>query len=144
MERVEYIAEMMRNLEWGRSHTYRTLAESWGLAPSSVREYASEASRVVAREVTDPATVNQTVCTLLGDQLLKAYEDAEAFRGTREGLTARDQIGRLGRTWADIAGSIPPSQLIVHDDSMTPAKAREIIEARFGKVTPKEKPQSED
>lgn len=135
VERIDYIAERMRTLTWKRGGDVKKLAAQWGLDRSLIRNYSAEASRIVAREVTDPTLIQETVGTMLLKALCDAIEDSDTMRGSKEGLTARDQIARLGRTWADIAGSMP-AQKIELTERITPERARQIVAERFGGVTP--------
>ena len=142
-DRVEFIAALMREFKWRRK-SGKELAEKWGIPYNTLKAYSAEASRLNAREVSDPDLITQTVGGLLLKSIMEAAEDADSYRGTKEGLTARDQVARLGRTWADICGSMP-TQRVEITGALTPEQARKIVAERFGKVTPDaKKPQSED
>lgn len=76
-ERVERIAGMMRRNEWVRGQSAGPLAAEWGLAENTVTQLASEASRVVAREVTDPQRVKEDVSIILMRDIERASAAAE-------------------------------------------------------------------
>lgn len=76
-QRVERIVGMMRRNEWVRGESAAVLAAEWGLATNTVEQLSSEASRVVAREVTDPERVKVDVSTILMRDIERASAAAE-------------------------------------------------------------------
>lgn len=98
-ERVERIVGMMRRNEWVRGESAYPLAEEWGLAPNTVTQLASEASRVVAREVTDPQTVTETVAVVLARDIERASAAAE-FRS----------VASIADVWTKITGARAPER----------------------------------
>lgn len=122
-ERIEHIAEMMRNLEWRRGKSLKALACEWGISPSTVGNYSAEASRRVRKEVQDPEEVGRTVCTALDKTIRLAVRDDD-----------RRSIVQAAKVWSDIAGAGAAQRLdITHGaNEATPAAAREIMNQLFG------------
>lgn len=73
--RVDHIVGLMRRLEWERGHTAGVLAAEWGLAVSTVENYAAEAWRRVSAGVKDPEALRDDVSVFLRARLAKADSD---------------------------------------------------------------------
>lgn len=98
-ERVERIVGLMRRNEWVRGETAPELAEEWGLATNTVEQLASEASRVVAREVTDPSTVTETVALVLSRDVERASKVGEF-----------GNVAKLADVWTRVIGARAPER----------------------------------
>jgi hypothetical protein len=98
-ERVERIVGLMRRDEWRRGETAPVLAKEWGLATNTVEQLASEASRVVAREVTDPGMVTETVAVTLATNLERASKASEY-----------GDVARIADVWTRIVGARAPER----------------------------------
>lgn len=98
-ERVDRIADLMRRGEWERGVSGPVLAKEWGLADNTVTQLASEASRVVAREVVDPTAVTETVATTLAAGLQQAARRKE-FRA----------MAQLADVWTRVVGARAPER----------------------------------
>lgn len=98
-QRVETIVGMMRRGEWVPGRSGPQLANEWGLADDSLRHLAAEASRIVAREVTDPDRVKVDVSTVLLRDMHRASE-AEEF----------GDVARLGDVVTRIVGARAPER----------------------------------
>ena len=107
-QRVERIAGMMRRNEWRRGETAPELGSEWGLATATVEGLAAEASRVVAREVTDPDRVKEDVSMVLSRDVHRASE-AAAF----------GEVARLADVWTRIVGARAPER---HEHAVVVAK----------------------
>lgn len=118
-ERVERIAGLMRRLEWQRGETAPVLAKEWGLAVNTVEQLASEASRMVAREVTDPDGLKVEVASVLRANLHRASQAGE-FKA----------VASLGDVVTRIVGARAPERhehahVVAHFDALPPPeKAR--------------------
>lgn len=97
--RVEAIVGLMRSGQWQRGLTAPVLAEQWGLATATVEGLAAEASRVVAREVTDPERVKVDVSTVLLRDLHRASEVSEF-----------GDVARIGDVLTKIVGARAPER----------------------------------
>lgn len=99
-ERIAFIADMMRRLEWKRGKSAPVLAERWGLSVGCVESYSAEARRIVCREVTDPERVRADVSTVLLENLERA-SDAGEFRA----------VASLGDVVTRIVGARSPERI---------------------------------
>ena len=133
---MTHIVGLMREFKFRRGKTKFELMEKWNLCRQALDLDCAEAQRVIRRELEDPDYVAVNVGEALMKGLFDAIEDADAMRGTKEGLTARTQVERFARTFSDIMGNTAPLQLAIQE-AITPERAREIVAERFGKVTPK-------
>ncbi len=97
--RVDRIADLMRSGTWVRGESGPVLAKEWGLADNTVTQLASEASRVVAREVVDPQMVTETVATTLAAGLAQASK-AREFRA----------MASLADVWTRVVGARAPER----------------------------------
>lgn len=98
-ERVERIVGMMHAGTWERGVSAPELAEEWGLAVATVEGLSAEASRVVAREVTDVELVTETVSATLARTMGKA-ENAGEF----------GDVARIADVWTKILGARAPEK----------------------------------
>jgi hypothetical protein len=99
-KRLEHICNMMRNLTWKTGRSAQDLAKLWELSPHTVRRLATEAAKIVRREVTNPDRVGRTVGAAL-DQVL---HDALAKGDHRTVISA-------SKIWAEISGAVAPKQV---------------------------------
>lgn len=70
--RVDRIIDMMRVDTWVRGKSAKPLAKEWGVEVCTVERMAAEASRAVAREVTDPQKLKEEVSVVLVQNLHRA------------------------------------------------------------------------
>lgn len=98
--RIAKIAAMMRNLEWRRGETGRTLEVEWNLSTSRIEHLAAEASRRVRAEVLDPDQVSETVACALDRIMRDAIKDDD-----------RKNAIAAGKVWAVIAGAVAPKKI---------------------------------
>jgi hypothetical protein len=125
-QRVERIVGMMRRGEWQRGESAPVLAEEWGLVTATVEGLAVEASRVVAREVTDPERVKVDVSTIL----MRDIERASA-------VASFGDVARIGDVVTRIVGARAPEK---HDhrhvvyEGMTPAQTLDAVRAHIVKL----------
>lgn len=116
-ERVERIVGMMSRNEWRRGDSAPVLAEEWGLAVNTVEQLASEASRIVAREVTDPDRVKVDVSAVLMGDLRRASQAADF-----------GNVARIGDVVTRIVGARAPERhehaVVVAQYEALPPKAR--------------------
>ncbi len=116
--RLEYIIELMQNLQWETGRSGKILAKRWNTAPSNLRKLAAEASRVI-RADRDPVAVNIT---------------EGAIRLFNHCLTLGDAKGAaaIGKLLADVSGANAPIQQEIRVDSeLDPAKARALTNKLF-------------
>jgi len=108
-ERVDHIADLMRRLAWERGHTATLLAAEWGLAVSTVENYAAEAWRRVAAGVKDPEVLRDDVSVFLRARLAKADSDKS--------------VGILSDVLTRIQGARAPEKIehMVRVEGMPPA-----------------------
>jgi hypothetical protein len=76
-ERVDHIADLMRRGQWVRGVSGDALAEAWGVDVPRVNHLAAEASRVVAREVSNPREMQVEIATVLRENLHRASAAGE-------------------------------------------------------------------
>lgn len=89
--RVRHIAGLMTRLEW-RSYMAAELAEQWGVARSTVRNYSTEASRVVAASVPSGPEAKAGIV----EATLRIAAQAEADGNLKDALGAFRLIADLG------------------------------------------------
>lgn len=101
-QRVKHIEEMMRTARWERGRSNRELAAAWAVTVASVNAYAAEASRRVRAEVTDPDSVQVTICGALHTIV-------------RDGLAEADRTAviRAADVWSRVSGARAPDKLDV-------------------------------
>jgi hypothetical protein len=101
-ERIEYIAALMRSLDFDGNVTTKALARTWGLAWSTVRDYAALASRLARAEDLSPDRT--------------ATECAAVFRISIGRLLQSRQYQHAtgsARALAELAGAIQPKHAII-------------------------------
>lgn len=107
---------MMRRLEWSRGESAPVLAKEWGLATATVEALAAEASRVVAREVTNPEELQVEVATVLRENLHRASKAGEF-----------NAVAKLGDVVTRIIGARAPEKHEVQlSEDQARAKYREL------------------
>ncbi len=123
-QRVERMVGMMRRGEWVRGESSDVLAAEWGLAPVTVRELAGEASRIVAREVTDPDRVKVDVSTILMRDIERASAAADF-----------GNVARIGDVVTRIVGARAPEK-VEHTvyAAMQPAQQLEAVRVQIAKL----------
>ncbi len=107
-DRVERIVGMMQRGEWRRGESAPELAAEWGVATNTVEQLSSEASRVVAREVSDPDRVKVDVSTVLMRDLNRASACADF-----------GSVARIGDVVTRIVGARAPER---HEHAVVVAK----------------------
>lgn len=100
--RVQMCMKLMRAGRWRRGTTDRNVAAHWGLKIDTVQSYSAEAFRRLRTEVTDPDSVQATVCSALEDIIHEA-------RG--KGLAGHRSIIEAGKAWAAISGAGAPTRI---------------------------------
>lgn len=134
-ERIDFICEMMRTLDWKTGKTGKELAKVWGVSPSTVRDYAADASRRVRSEVTDPESVSRDVCSALRIAVSETLDKKDWGRMTK-----------AAEVWASISGAKAAERVdmrSVHTE-VTPDEARRIMADKFGKLTPEKDEPTEE
>ena len=122
--RVERIVGMMRRGEWRRGETAADLADEWNLAENSVEHLAAEASRVVAREVTDPDLVKVDVATIMLRDLERASSVADF-----------GSVARIGDVVTRIVGARAPEKVEhTHYAAMQGPQMLEALDAQIAKL----------
>jgi hypothetical protein len=139
-EKIAYIEGLMYSGVWRRGRTVRLLAKEWGLAVSTVQQLSAEASRTVRRQISEPDAAAVDVTLALREVMEDALEDAadSAFRMTKEGLKARDQVIASAKAYSDIMGCSAPIKIEVDAKKATPEAARALMRQKAGDVTPGE------
>lgn len=133
-ERVGHIADLMRRLEWERGKSAAPLAAEWGIAESTVRNYAAEAHRIVRAEVTDPDEVGRDIGVTLNLVMRNGLKDLKGRPDVRS--KARRDLVKAADVWATVSGAKAPDRHQFVDDDASPRKAREVMRDLFGDVTP--------
>ena len=100
--RVQMCMKLMRAGKWRRGRTDRNLAAHWGIHIDTIQSYSAEAFRRVRSEITDPDSVQTTICTALEDIIHEA-------RG--KGLAGHRSIIEAGKAWAQISGAGAPTRI---------------------------------
>lgn len=111
---------MMQRGEWRRGDSAPLLAAEWGLATATVEGLSAEASRIVAREVSDPERVKVDVSTVLLRDIHRASEACEF-----------GDVARLADVVTKIIGARAPEK---HEIAMSEEQAR----AKYRELTGKE------
>lgn len=127
-QRVEEIIGLMRSGDYVTGETCVLLAEKWNLSVSTVQNYTAEASRAIARLVTDPVAVKEHVATTL-DRVMSKAERAGEF----------GDVARLGDVFTRIVGAREPEkkQLDVNVQQyaqLPPHKKIEVLDAQIAKL----------
>src|SRR5215467_11450782 len=121
--RVEYVADLMRELKYRSGVTAKALEREWNLPRIAVCEITTAASRRVRAELTDPDRVMSKVSASLDWVLDNAIES-----GDRHALIKAAQV------WAQVTGAGAAAKVQVQQDltALTPealkARKAEIIE----------------
>ena len=124
-DRVDFICDLMRALRFERGKTHKQLAQAWGVSASTVRDYTSEASRIVKAEVTDKDGIERDV----GATLVWAMRSAVEAGDRRNAIAA-------ARTAAEVSGVKAAERHEVTTTEATPENARRLMAEKFGKLTP--------
>ena len=90
-ERVDYIADVMERLEWQRGKTGKSLAGIWGVAVSTVNNYAAEASRRVTADAEEAKRDISAGCRRL-------------FKDAVDNCDAKSARA-VGELWAAVSGA---------------------------------------
>lgn len=129
--RVEYVADMMRELTYRTGVTNKALAREWDLPSGYVAQLTTEASRRVRSELTDHDRVLSKVSVSLDRVLDDAIESGD-----------RHSIIKACQVWAQVTGAGAATKVQVQADltSLTPeqlkARKDEIIARLTGKPAP--------
>lgn len=103
-ERVKHVEDLMRRAKWERGRSNRQLAAAWGLTVTAVNHYAAEASRRVRAEVTDPDSVQFTICGALQTIVREGLEESD-----------RSSVIKAADVWSRVSGARAPDKLDVHE-----------------------------
>lgn len=134
--RVEYVAEMMRELTYRTGVTNKALAREWDLPTGYVAQITTEASRRVRKELADDHDrVLSKVCVSLD----RVIDDA---------LTSGDRhaIIKACQVWAQVTGAGAATKVQVQNDltamshEQLQARKAEIIARLTGKPVPADPP----
>lgn len=98
-ERVDCIADMMRDGAWQRGQSDVMLAEEWGIAPSTVRNYSAEAWRRICGEADDAELARPTIAGTLLTNLAKADGDRKY-----------GEVARIADVWSRVVGARAPEE----------------------------------
>lgn len=114
-DRIDFIADIMSELQWVRGKTGKKLAKHWGLSESTLGGYAAEASR----RVTAPADEIRREVTIRGLQRL-AHADDKSFAA-------------IGKLLADVSGANAPNkqEIALEAGTATPGRAKDIMALAF-------------
>jgi hypothetical protein len=129
--RVEFVADMMRDLTYRTGVTNKALAREWDLPTGYVAQITTEASRRVRGELTD----HDRVLSKVSVSLDRVIDDAISS-GDRHAIIKACQV------WAQVTGAGAATKVQVQTDltSMTPeqlqARKAEIIARLTGKPAP--------
>ena len=107
-DRIEYVMDLMRNLQWRRGKSAPEIARCWGVSTGLVEGYSSEGRRRVLAEVTNPEDVGIKVSTALEEVIDGARADIEARDGVGD---ARRAIIAAAKTWSEVTGSHAPNKV---------------------------------
>lgn len=128
-DRVAYIAERMRELEWERGKSAKRIAALWGLPESTIRNYSAEAHRQVMTEVNAEEAGRETGIALRR-VMHEALQDGD-----------RTSVIRAAETWATISGAKAAEKHTVVDvNSVSPATAARLVRETFGEHAAKRDP----
>ena len=130
-DRVSYIAALMRARQWKTGRTGRELSELWGLALSTLDNYATEASRRVMAEVNNPEAVSASLGVAFEAAVDEALEDSRDSEISNRNQS-RHALVALGKAWSELAGASAPArvQVEVSVSELTPEALRlETVEA---------------
>lgn len=122
-ERVEFIADVMENLQWTRGKTARELAAIWGISESRVQDLSAEASRLVTADASEARRDISAGCR-------KLFVDAV------QNLDAKSAKA-VGELWAAVSGAKAPEKHEVATVEATPeaaaAKLKEIFRSNVNR-----------
>lgn len=120
-DRVEYVADLMRDLKFRTGVTHKALAVEWSLPISAVSKITVAASRIVRAELTDPDRVVSKITRAL-DWVI---DDAIAG-GDRHAIIKAAQV------WAQVSGVNAPTRISLSQDlsALTP----EALQARKAEI----------
>lgn len=118
-ERVDYIADLMSNLDWERGKTAPVLAEIWGVVTATVESYSAEASRLVTASESEARRDISVGCQRL-------FRDAVRERRARDAKA-------VGELWATVSGAkAPEKHSVAIGAEPSPAEAARLVRERFG------------
>jgi hypothetical protein len=122
-DRIDFIVDLMANLEWERGKTAKKIAAAWDLSIKTVEGYSATASRIVVADEDDARRDITAGCRKL---MRDALQDGNA-----------KDFGVVGKLLAEVSGAKAPEKHQVGAlDDVTPQKAREVMAGLFGTVTP--------
>lgn len=111
-KRIDEIVNLMRHGEWEAGKSDDMLANLWGLASASVRGLATEANRIIRREVRERFENKDALLDDLRGSFARLAAKAERL-GTAHGLkVAQDGLDRL----ADYTGLKPALKVETNKD----------------------------
>lgn len=127
--RVEYVADMMRELRYRTGVTNKSLAREWDLPSGYVAQVTTEASRRVRAEVVQDDNVLSTISLSLDRVLHEALDSGD-----------RHAVIKACQVWAQVTGAGAATKVQVQTEltSMTPeqlqSRKAEIIARLTGKA----------
>lgn len=133
--RVEFVADMMRELTYRTGVTNKALAREWDLPMGYIAQLTTEASRRVRAELTDHDRVLSKVSVSLDRVLDDAIESGD-----------RHAIIKACQVWAQVTGAGAATKVQVQQDltALSPeqlqARKAEIIARLTGKPAPADPP----
>jgi len=128
--RVRHIADLMSSGRWSSALAF-SLADEWGLAPKTVQEHSSEASRLVRGSLGSPEEMRDRLLSALDADL--AALDAEPSLASRARARAA-----VAETWAKLVpGLLAPARsevaLTADLSTMTDEQLRALAEGKVAK-----------
>lgn len=126
--RVEYVADLMRDIKFRTGVTSRALCVEWDLPYGVVAGIVTEASRKVRAELTDHDRVLSKVSVALDRVLDEALESGD-----------RHAVIKAVQVWAQVTGASAPTKVQVQNDltGLSPEQLRarkaELIERLTGR-----------
>jgi hypothetical protein len=103
--RVEYVAELLRDLRFTAGRTTRALATEWNVSLSHAQKITAEAGRRVREELTDIDTVLCKTTQALNNAIGAAIATGD-YRS----------VINASKVYADIAGASAPSKVTVEGE----------------------------
>jgi len=101
-QRIELIAQHMRDMTWQPRVQIRKLAGEWNLMLDQVRNLARQAAARVVSEIGDPARVMLTIASALERVVHEALEDGD-----------RSSVINACKVWAQLTGVNAPTRVEV-------------------------------
>jgi hypothetical protein len=146
-DRIHYVADLMASAVWNERTSRRLqkdLGEAWGVSPSTIRNYSTEAGRAIRTAIVERrASIAQRAI----DRLERIAAQDPMHAGV-QGLPGA--IVHANEVLLKLSGYSEPDEdkiqrhIVAGANEATPDKAREIMKGLFGDVTPQESPSDLD